>query len=72
MDFEFERSNDAEIAAASTHAPIEIRIFLLAGTAYLTVCGNDVDCHYIIECQAESPSHPAETSTGGQPANARM
>ena len=66
MQAEFERGDDAEIAAATLERPEQIRVGGLADAQQTTVGSHDVRRHKVVTRHAERPAEPTLASSQGQ------
>src|SRR5690606_26874661 len=62
MKPELERRDDAEVAAAAAHAPIELRVLLGVCVQELAVRRDDVYAEHVVEREAEAPPDAAEAT----------
>ena len=67
MQAEFERGDDAEIAAATLERPEQIRVGSLADAQQTTIGSHDVRRDKVVTRHAERPAEPTLTSSEGEP-----
>ena len=65
-----ERGDDAEVAAAATDAPEEVRVLILAGGENLAVGRHQVDRDQVVYRRPVLSHEPADTAAQGEPRDA--